>query len=515
MKTKTLHSGCLALLSPTLLLALACGGRDPEVTSKTASAATTGESAPCTTVTQPGQSIIDAAGNTWTLGGTAPDLVVYENGALAGYSANVTELVYVNHVVSQENTAGGWWSWGNGTWNAESNPAATACAESASCTAITQPGESIVDGSGNVWSLGGSASDLVVYENGALAGYSADVTQLLYVNHVVSQENAAGGWWSWGGGTWNAESNPSGSCSGSSGTGSFSIAGGQIIGPNGQPFIGRGINVYDSQMSAVSTGSNGAPLTSVFPGINLVRLNVFSYQDPSYYQTFIRQMTALGIVVELEDHTNNAGNAGGGAGTVFSGSQLTSELDWYASVAGAFAGNPYVWFGTDNEPSENPSAAALSTWQGQTYDAIRNAGNTSLVLIEMNCGNTPSSCGQGYTSSVYAGMTNIVWDAHYYGWVVGYSTDVNVIAQSLSGNAQAAQQITSADGVVPVIFGEYGVSTDGQNTDPNGTQVVTVVDQSGFGSMAWGWDPGENDDLTDGSNNLTSYGQQVAQFIAN
>jgi hypothetical protein len=33
--------------------------------------------------------------------------------------------------------------------------------------------------------------------------------------------------------------------------------------------------------------------------------------------------------------------------------------------------------------------------------------------------------------------------------------------------------------------------------------------------MAWGWDPGANDDVTDGSNNLTPYGQQVAQFIAN
>jgi hypothetical protein len=66
-----------------------------------------------------------------------------------------------------------------------------------------------------------------------------------------------------------------------------------------------------------------------------------------------------------------------------------------------------------------------------------------------------------------------------------------------------------------VIIGEYGVSTDGQNTDPNGTQVVTAVESSGYGCMAWGWDPGANDDVTDGSNNLTPYGQQVAQFIAN
>jgi hypothetical protein len=349
----------------------------------------------------------------------------------------------------------------------------------------------------------------------------------LQASRTFSSSDPTGAWdlyptWEDGSGTWHDGTDSSldvvgattGGGGGSGGNGRFSIAHGQIIGPNGQPFYGRGVNVYDSQMSSVSTGSNGAPLTEVLPGINIVRLNVFSYADPSYYQAFIDQLTGLGIVVELEDHTNDAGNAGGGAGSVFSGAQLTAELDWYASVASAFAGNPYVWFGTDNEPSENPSAAALSTWQQQTYEAIRGAGNDSIVLVEMNCGNTPSSCGAGYTASAYAGMTNIVWDVHYYGWLTNDSTDVGVIAQSLSGNAQAAQAFTSADGIVPVIIGEYGISTDGQNTDPNGTQVVSVVEQSGYGCMAWGWNPGANDDVTDGSNNLTPYGQQVAQFIA-
>jgi hypothetical protein len=384
---------------------------------------------------------------------------------------------------------------------------------SANCTTITATEQTLDDAQGNVWSL----SDGVVLENGSDAGYSANATELAYVNGEVYQENAAGSWWGWSGGTWVSASNPTANgCSvAPPPSAGFRVSNGQIIAPDGQLFHGKGINVYDSQMSSVSTASNGAPLTSVLLGINIVRLNVFSYESPGYYQTFIDQLTPLGIVVELEDHTNNAGNAGGGAGTVFSGSELTDELNWYSSVATAFASNPYVWFGTDNEPSEDPSAEALSTWQEQTYQAIRNAGNDSIVLVEMNCGSTPSSCGAGYTTSVYSGMTNIVWDAHYYGWLTGYSTDANTITQSLSGNAQAAQVITSADGIVPVIIGEYGVSTDGQNTDPNGTQVVTAVESSGYGCMAWGWDPGANDDVTDGSNNLTPYGQQVAQFIAN
>jgi hypothetical protein len=297
-------------------------------------------------------------------------------------------------------------------------------------------------------------------------------------------------------------------------SGAFSVSSGQIIGPDGQPFRGKGINVYDADMASVSTDASGAPLTRLFPGINIVRVPVFTYNDPSYYQSFVGQMTALGIVVELEDHTNGAGDAGGGQGTIYTGAQLEAELAWYSSVAAAFADNPYVWFGTDNEPSEDPSAAALSAWQQQTYQAIRDAGNESIVMLEMNCGSTPSSCGQGYDASVYASMKNVVWDAHYYGWVVDYSTDANILAQSITGNAQAAQTLTSADGIIPVIIGEYGNSTDGQNLDPDGTQVVSAVESSGYGCMAWNWAAGPVDNLTDGSDNLTPYGQQVAQSMA-
>ena len=42
--------------------------------------------------------------------------VVYENGAKAGYSANVTSLVYEDGVIYQENSADDWWSWNGSGW---------------------------------------------------------------------------------------------------------------------------------------------------------------------------------------------------------------------------------------------------------------------------------------------------------------------------------------------------------------------------------------------------------------
>jgi polysaccharide biosynthesis protein PslG len=56
--------------------------------------------------------LFDNGGNTWTLSGG----VVYENGQKAGYSANVIELAYVNGLIYQENSAGGWWNWNGGGW---------------------------------------------------------------------------------------------------------------------------------------------------------------------------------------------------------------------------------------------------------------------------------------------------------------------------------------------------------------------------------------------------------------
>nr|WP_294527671.1 cellulase family glycosylhydrolase [uncultured Rhodopila sp.] len=298
-------------------------------------------------------------------------------------------------------------------------------------------------------------------------------------------------------------------------TGAFYTTAGQIIGPNGSPFVARGIDVMEGNQPTLSQ------LQSDFPGVNFVRLAIYDFASPAALLSYVNSLTAAGIVVELEDHSNsNGSNAGGGSGTIFTGSQLTTELNWYSSIATAFKANPYVWFGTNNEPSEidssgNTDPAALSTWQQQTYNAVRATGNTSPIMVEMNGGNTPSSFGQGYTPSVYAGMTNIVWDVHYYGWLTNYSTDQATVTANLAADIAQSQTLTSANGKVPVIIGEYGNSTNGSTVDANGNQVISAVQNSGFGSAAWAWGTGyPADGLTTASGGLSSYGQQVATWIA-
>ncbi len=89
--------------------------------------------------------------------------------------------------------------------------------ESAPCTTLTNATGSIIDGSGNSWTLAVVNGSFAVYENGAAAGFSTEVTQLAYIGHVVSQENAAGDWWSWTAGNWASEGDPTAACSASGG----------------------------------------------------------------------------------------------------------------------------------------------------------------------------------------------------------------------------------------------------------------------------------------------------------
>jgi len=294
-------------------------------------------------------------------------------------------------------------------------------------------------------------------------------------------------------------------------SGQFAAMGQTIFGPNQQPFIARGINIMEGQDPSVDE------VLAAFPGVNFIRYAVYDYEPAAQLAAYIKQFTDKSIVVELEDHSNSDGsNAGGESGQVFTGAQLNNELSWYTSIGTQFKPDPYVWFGTDNEPAVSPSVAALSNWQQQTYQAIRSTGNNSPIMLETVLGTADmNGINDGMVQADYSNMTNTIWDMHYYGWVTNFSTDQATINQSIADGAAAAQKITNAGGVMPVLIGEYGNSTTGMDIDPNGMQSVQGVEGSGFGSAAWAWGSGNpGDGLTNGDTPTSPYGQQVASFIA-
>jgi Fibronectin type III domain len=196
-----------AALAVSCLAIAACGGNSsadsqssPNSKATVASvlkAAVPGTASPNGTTIPSATQITDSSGNVWTVSGG----VIFENGALAGYSKSVTLLLYDNNIIYQENSAGGWWSWKGSTWVSSSDPRNSSSPNGTAIPSVTQ----ITDGSGNVWTVSGG----VIFENGTLAGYSNGVTRLLYDNNIIYQENSAGGWWSWKGSTWVSSSDPS------------------------------------------------------------------------------------------------------------------------------------------------------------------------------------------------------------------------------------------------------------------------------------------------------------------
>jgi len=222
-----------------------------------------------------------------------------------------------------------------------------------------------------------------------------------------------------------------------SGSGGFSVSGGQIIGPNGQPFKARGIDILESTLGAAVGDASGGALLQDFPNTNMVRIAMESgyqsYTDATFVNA-VNWLTAKGIVVEI-------GNYDAPTQSVSTGSQLTDEVNWYTALATIYKGNPYVWFSTDNEPTDTYSglpAGSVTAEQVAVYNAIRATGSNSMVGLE------PIGGGGSLNPSAYTDMTDVHWDQHYYNWETGQwiAEDGTILPSSI------ASRIPSS--VVPV-----------------------------------------------------------------
>ena len=291
--------------------------------------------------------------------------------------------------------------------------------------------------------------------------------------------------------------------------GLFGVTGGQIFGPSGQPFKAQGIDILQSTIGNIVTGPDGGPLLQNFPNTNMVRIAMESGYGPLDQATLnaITWLTAKGIVVELGNYNIFQ--------TAPVGQDLQNEVNWFSQLATEFKNNPYVWFSTANEPQNTPGNA--SDEQLAVYNAIRATGNTSMVGLDLIGGESPTD----YDKSVYAQMSNVHWDAHYYNWQTGYSADLGTNVATLQNEISALAPITDKDGVIPTIVGEFGDATDGGHIDPGGSaaaQAVLDVAPTYSGSTAWVyyW-PGNmdagmpGDELTNqDTGQLTPYGQEIA-----
>lgn len=353
------------------------------------------------------------------------------------------------------------------------------------------------------------------------------------------------------------------------GTGTFEVRNGRVFSPTGAAFTGSGMNVGGEAQQYVATNNACQPLTTLFPGINVIRLNTGSnapgspsavYPDASFYQQMIERCTGYTrqgngswlstsnqhIVVILEDHDGNR------LDPPFTGQALTQQTNWYTAMATYFSGNPWVHYGTQNEMNTGDRTYSQSAFAAMTnshvaiYNAVRAGSSKALVIIMAGAGGSnPGTVGfdAGYPRAPYLAMRNIMFEIHPYysngevlsqnGVVYATTAAQNLLGGTFIPNAgtnagwgiAGAQTLQSADGIVPVLAGEWG----GNGGNPAGTDVSEMAAQlkqaahTGTWQTAWQWSPnGGADnaawDIVNGglSSNptRTGWGNVVADVIA-
>ena len=478
-----------------------------------------------------------------------PQQSAYDSGGMPAIRAGTSQFYYIDEpggapwqTLLKTNADGGdgttWWNWLFGLQHNVAAPQITGASFAASGSIIANSSIGTQAGALTVASSGGaltgvtytlnSTTNFSVTTSGAIQFNNSAVAADSYALTVkVTASNASN----------SPQSYPfTVVVTSNSASGAFSIQGGKVISPAGSHFVGRGVAIHDSDLPNYVTNAACQPLTTMFPGINMLRVFAETYWGPTTYQQQITWLTAQNIVVVLEDGLTTTGNnVGGGDGYIFTGTMLTNELNWFSGLATQYKNNTYVWFGTNNEPSiVNQSTgqndiAALWTWQQQTYNAIRNTGNNNIIEIEQ-----PSPYIQGayagLANTVFSQMKNIVYGPHFYDWIWNgaagdpgvatiYSSPVGSTNSTWGGIVQQVanlQTLTSLDGIVPVGCFEFSPGTDAGG--PSDCNAVFEAVNTGviFCFLAWAINTSAGLILNDpyGGTGLTSpWGTTVASQI--
>ncbi len=280
----------------------------------------------------------------------------------------------------------------------------------------------------------------------------------------------------------------------------FTTAGGDIIGPDGKPFVAHGVNVNGYRWVWDRSTVDDLNLIRRCWNFNLVRVdNVISadYGDRGWTHThtnddldaIVAAFTARHIVVMLEAHDAvQLVDEGHGA----------EVAAWWQRAAERYRANPYVWFNVANEPGRNVEAPPTRDWLDFTRSLvapIRATGARNLIVVDgASWGQDAAGGGTATVDSarsalltfgpeLVAGQAGIVFSVHAWEqWNDG-------------GTARLDDFFERVRKVAPVIVGEYGTHNNSDAT-PAARAVVAVTSARRIGRVVWAWQGVDENNLT-------------------
>lgn len=306
-------------------------------------------------------------------------------------------------------------------------------------------------------------------------------------------------------------------------TGGFTTQGTKIIGPDGKEFISIGANVG----VAASFEGNGTNMdnSQAYQAVldwkwNTLRFNFlvtdficYAVKAPyrpgqkcsgrgwsdeqflQYIDGFVQKYTAQKVVVVIASH-----DALGAAYCKVAGDPcikhtmnapyMAKEHKFWIDAANRYKNNPYVWFNIDNEPpSINEEYKQIQEYH---LKAIRDAGANNIVVIDAPTagqdigdawGGNPHKK-FGYESDMIPDLAkrykHVVYAQHNYGGLYDNSQKLDQYINNVLGSG------------MPLIFGEFGWTTDGSSTagsysqnHAGGLAVLDRAQQRKIGMWVW------------------------------
>ena len=171
----------------------------------------------------------------------------------------------------------------------------------------------------------------------------------------------------------------------SGGRQAFRTDGAEIVGPDGEAFVPRGVNLLGPQSFwDVPTAGLSDAVTAW--GLNTVRLNTClpggcDDTDGAVHDVnddldgIVDEFTGAGLVVILSLHQVEPG-------TLPDDAEFAAVSRWWADVARRFADNPLVWFNLLNEPGEgSPVSERWLLVHERLVDVVR-AESPNVIVID-------------------------------------------------------------------------------------------------------------------------------------